>query len=270
MFRQHGIHKHHIDPKEDWNDAQKTHPQKSTHPQERSLSSWIFLLILLIFGGVGIGLEKAGITNVIQSFGKGGRPVVTFGVWHFADVSEDFWARPMIEGLIQEQAISGYADDTFRPNQAITRAEFAAMLHAAFDERTLQESIKFKDIPPEFWGASAITNVTEAGFFKGYPQGTFRPAQTLSRVNAFVALAEGLDLNTDNLRGKTVDQILSTYDDAEQIPGYAKDAVAAAIAAGLVAQGPSTTDLNPNHPMTRAEAAALVYQALFRQSIVNQ
>ena len=262
MFNQHGIDQNHTHPNIDRDDVQKTLPQQSTHTGKRILSGWLFLLILLVLAGVGTGLESVGITNVVRAFGKGGRPVVTLGLWRLTDVPDDFWAKPFIDGLIQKRVISGYPNDAFRPEQAITRAEFAAMLHAAFDEADSQPTITFRDVPPEFWGASAITNTTEAGFFEKYSRETFQPNQILSKIDALVSLVKGLDLIYARPTEKTIDQVLSLYEDADQIPEYFREDIAAATAAGLIVTEPSTARLNPNQPMTRAEAAASIYQAL--------
>ena len=262
MFNQHGIDQNHAHPNIHRDDVQKTLPQQSTHTGKRMLSGWLFLLIFLGLTGVGTGLESVGITNVVRTFGKGGRPVVTLGLWRLTDVPDDFWAKPFIDGLIQKRVISGYPNDTFRPEQAITRAEFAAMLHAAFDEDAPEANITFRDVSPEFWGASAITNATAAGFFERYSEETFQPNQLLSKVDAFVALARGLDLIYARPTEEPIDQVLSIYADVDQIPEVAREDIAAATAAGLIVTEPSTARLNPNQPMTRAEAAASIYQAL--------
>ena len=79
-----------------------------------------------------------------------------------------------------------------------------------------------------------------------------------------MALAEGLDLVDANLTERPISQVLSIYEDADQIPEYARESIAAATAAGLVVHRPlvPSSQLNPSQPMTRAEAAASIYQAL--------
>ncbi|WP_413161077.1 S-layer homology domain-containing protein [Capilliphycus salinus ALCB114379] len=93
----------------------------------------------------------------------------------------------------------------------------------------------------------------------GYPGEVFNPNLTVPRVQVLVALASGLDLKLP----KNPEQVLQqTYQDAEQIPQWAVEKVAAATQAGLVVNYPETSTLNPNQPATRAEVSALIYQAL--------
>ncbi|MBD0361556.1 MAG: S-layer homology domain-containing protein, partial [Coleofasciculus sp. C3-bin4] len=77
-------------------------------------------------------------------------------------------------------------------------------------------------------------------------------------VQVLVALASGLGL-TPTASSK---EVLQTYQDAKQIPNYAKQQVSAATKAGLVVNYPNPKLLNPNRDATRAEVAAFVYQAL--------
>jgi uncharacterized surface protein with fasciclin (FAS1) repeats len=78
-------------------------------------------------------------------------------------------------------------------------------------------------------------------------------------VQALVALANGLDLSSTNI---TPDVLKNYYIDANAIPDYAVDPVAAATEAKLVVNYPNVQQLNPQAPLTRAEAAAILYQAL--------
>ncbi len=50
---------------------------------------------------------------------------------NLSDVSSDYWARPFIQALADNNVISGFPDGSFRPNQAVTRAEFAALIQKA-------------------------------------------------------------------------------------------------------------------------------------------
>ncbi len=261
MLNRHEVHQNHTHSNID-QDESSTVLQKSDRTRKHNPSG-LFLPIVLVLIVAGIGLELVGVTNVVRSFGQGGRPVITLGLWHLTDVPDGFWAKPFIDGLIQKKVISGYPNDTFRPEQAITRAEFAAMLNAAFGEPdSSPQTFKFEDVSSDFWGAQAITHTAKTGFFVGYPQGEFRPDQSLSKANALVALAKGLDLGAKNLTQAQIAQTLSVYEDVDQIPTYARADIAAATTAGLVVNEPSTARLEPNSPLTRAEATTLVYQAL--------
>ncbi len=178
---------------------------------------------------------------------------------NFVDVPQDFWARPYIDALSARGVISGFTGNYFRPEQPVTRAEFAAILQAAFDKNLVGQKVsEFKDLPSDFWAAPAINRATNDKFLTGYPGDIFQPMQKIPRVQVLVALATGLNLPTPSNPAKT-SQI---YQDATQIPNYATDKVAAATQAKLVVNYPNQNLLNPNRNATRAEVAAIVYQAL--------
>jgi hypothetical protein len=225
------------------------------------------LLLLLLLAGIGVLLEHTGIINVHPTFGRGGRPALRLGLWKLRDVPADFWARPFIQGLIRKDVVAAYPNDEFRPDQPVTRAEFAAMVQSAFStpstsQPELQAPNRFSDVRSDFWANSAITQVAAAGFVTGYADGTYQPQQPMLRRHALAALASGLNLTPD----APVDETLAVYDDANEIPSDVRWAIAAATEAGLVVNYPEPDQLNPNQPTTRAEAAAFIYQALVHQN----
>ncbi|MBW4435118.1 MAG: S-layer homology domain-containing protein [Pelatocladus maniniholoensis HA4357-MV3] len=185
----------------------------------------------------------------------------------FTDVPGDFWARRFIDALSSRNIIKGYQDYTFRPNQPVTRAEFAAIVEQAFGKEVgkTKSTIAFKDIPSQFWANSAIDQAISIGFLKGYPNKVFRPQQRIPRVQVLVALTSGMNLNVPD----SPTQILSFYRDAKVIPNYATNKIAAATVNDLVINYPNTKTLNPNKEATRAEVAAMVYQALVRTGRLN-
>ncbi|MCA1993874.1 MAG: S-layer homology domain-containing protein [Coleofasciculus sp. S288] len=194
---------------------------------------------------------------------------------NFSDVPQDFWARPYIEALAGRGIIVGFEDNTFRPNQPVTRAEFAAQLTQAFDQKAVAQAQNYNDVASNFWAASAIREVTQSGFLKGYPGNVFQPTQQIPRVQALVALTSGLRL----VPTSTPVEVVQVYQDANQIPNYATQAVAAATERGLVVNYPNPKLLRPNQDATRAEVAAMVYQAMVQagrvepipsQYVVNQ
>jgi len=182
----------------------------------------------------------------------------------FRDVSSDYWATPFIQALAQRNVISGFTDGTFKPDQPVTRAQFAAMIQKAFNQNPTRQLSQggFRDVPANYWAASAIQEAYETGFLSGYPNNLFLPNQQIPKVQAIVALTSGLGLNA----GDTTTNVLSTYySDASEIPSYAVNNVAAATQANLVVNYPELKVLNPQGALTRAEAAAILYQALVRQ-----
>ncbi|BAY19653.1 beta-Ig-H3/fasciclin [Anabaenopsis circularis NIES-21] len=183
---------------------------------------------------------------------------------NFSDVSSDYWATPFIQALAARNVISGFPDGSFKPNQAVTRAEFATMIQKAFNQNSVRQisSGGFTDVPANYWAASAIQEAYETGFMTGYPGNVFQPNLQIPKVQAIAALSSGLNLNSSG----TASDVLNTYyTDASAIPDYAVNNVAAATQANIVVNYPDVKQLNPQVPLTRAEAAGLLYQALVRQ-----
>jgi parallel beta-helix repeat protein len=166
------------------------------------------------------------------------------------------WAEPFIQSLVNKQFVSGFPDGTFKPETVLTRAQFAAVLAKTFDLPAKRQPSTFADVPSSFWGAAAIAKANSMGFIAGFPDGTFRPGQNLTRVQAIVALVNGLGLTGGALN------VLSTYSDRTGIPSYAIESVSTATQRRIVVNYPNLKQLNPNRDMTRAEFAGVMYQAL--------
>ncbi|MBW4511526.1 MAG: S-layer homology domain-containing protein [Scytonematopsis contorta HA4267-MV1] len=181
---------------------------------------------------------------------------------YFSDVKTDYWARPFIAALTEKNIITGFPDGTFRPEQPVSRAEFAAMIQKAFNQNPVRQlnAGEFRDVPAGYWGTSAIQEAYESGFMSGFPGNFFFPNQQIPKVQAIVALTNGLGLTTNDTAN-----LASYYTDVNAIPNYATDEVAAATKANLIVNYPSVRQLNPLKALTRAEAAAHLYQALVKQ-----
>jgi parallel beta-helix repeat protein len=167
------------------------------------------------------------------------------------------WAAAFIQALLDKGLISGFQDRTFKPEASITRAEYAAIVAKTFNVPLVREAASFTDVPSTFWGYNAIVKANRMGFISGFPDGTFRPAQNLTRVQALLSIVSGL-----GLQGSYPDDLLGAYSDRAQIPSYATNAVATATGSKLVTNYPQRDRLNPMRDITRAEVVAFVYQAL--------
>jgi hypothetical protein len=184
----------------------------------------------------------------------------------FSDVPSDYWARPFILVMVQRGLMKGFPDNTFRPEQSVSRAEFAGMVQRSFDRSKTEPSINFKDLSRGDEEVPAIDQAVQMEFMKGYPGQVFRPDQPISKAESLVALANGLRL----VNVSSPEQVISFYQDAAQIPRYAIDEVATATTSGLVVNHPEPKILAPQQIITRAEAAALMYQALVKSGQAEQ
>ncbi|MEL6321886.1 MAG: S-layer homology domain-containing protein, partial [Cyanobacteria bacterium J06626_14] len=173
----------------------------------------------------------------------------------FVDV-RGHWAEGYITALAELDVIGGFLDGTYRPNDPVTRAQFAAIVNKAFSPDPKRQSIEFVDVDQTFWGYSAIQTAYQGQFLSGYPGQVFRPDERIPRTQVLVSLSSGLELTNGQLAA------LDKYADAGQIPEWAKDAIAAATQQRIVVNYPDVSRLNPSQNATRADVAAFVYQAL--------
>ena len=101
----------------------------------------------------------------------------------FPDVNADDWFNVTVSSLANMGAISGYEDGTFRPNEPITRAELAAMAVRFYDAFEAEyEEGTFLDVDGDEWYADAIAAAEELGILGGYPDGTVRPNNNITRA----------------------------------------------------------------------------------------
>ncbi|MEA5598977.1 glycoside hydrolase family 10 protein [Rivularia sp. UHCC 0363] len=179
----------------------------------------------------------------------------------FPDIT-NHWARPFIEALARRGILNGYSDGTFRPDNSVTRAEFAAIITTTFSRiPKKREYVSFVDVPDSLWAASAIRKAYETVFITGFPNNYFRPADRIQRINALLSIVSGLSM-TSKVSSDLLPALGQIYQDAYAIPDYAKPTAAITTRAGMVASYPNPKLLNPTLAATRADISAFVYQAL--------
>lgn len=207
---------------------------------------------------------KAGLASLLFIGSSGSALALTFSpaAWaqsaRFNDVSSSYWAQPFVEALANRGVITGFPDGSFRPNDPVSRAQFAAMVDKAFTVSSQRSPQNFSDVPSNYWARNAIDSAYSRGFMSGYTGNRFQPEQSIPRVQALVSLGSGLNLTPRS----DINSTLSLFADRSAIPDYARDRVAAATERDLVVNYPDPQFLNPNRSATRAEVAAFLYQAL--------
>lgn len=130
---------------------------------------------------------------------------------------ENRWSTPYIKYLLDKNIIGGYPDNTFRPSNEITRAEFAIMINKYLEQNgKISDTNKTKvyDINGH-WAEKAITNVIKSGYMDGYEDGSFRPENSITRAesSAVLALIDGAfktkDLSYDSGKLEEMDNFLT-------------------------------------------------------------
>ena len=176
----------------------------------------------------------------------------------FSDVSSNYWAAQFIQQLSQLGVIAGFPDGSFRPEEPVTRAQFAAMVNKAFQKTQQRQTINFTDVPSNYWASSAIEQAYTIGFLSGYPGNRFEPNQAIPREQVLVSLANGLEYSPSG----NAESTLQYFNDASNIASYARSPIAAATQKQIVVNYPNVKFLNPTATATRAQVAAFIYQAL--------
>ena len=113
-----------------------------------------------------------------------------------SDVTCGQWFNHAISTLSSMGIVKGHNDGTFAPNAPITRAEFAAIA-ARFDDKNTDTSSKFTDIASH-WAKNEIGIAANKGWINGYPDGTFRPNQYITRAEAMTLVNRVLNRLPEN------------------------------------------------------------------------
>lgn len=148
--------------------------------------------------------------------------------------------------------ISGYTDGLFKPDASITRAEMAAIAAKALDKELKAASLSFTDVPADHWAKDVIDRVTKMGLMEGYPDGSFKPEQTITRAE-MASLVARLN-NTTVGNGESFSDVSGHW---------AKKAIESAKAAGII-NGYEDGTFRPEAKLTRAEAVTMFSKLLGR------
>jgi len=108
-----------------------------------------------------------------------GSGAVAYGASVPKDV-QNHWAKSFVVTAIEKKIVSGYDDGTFRPDKAVTRAEFSHMLNAALGN-SVTTNISFSDVKSSDWYYSAVQKAVAAGYVSGYDNGSFKPGTAINR-----------------------------------------------------------------------------------------
>ena len=194
-------------------------------------------------------------------------PVPTTTKPAFTDVPNQLWAATYITELRQRGILDDFGTDKFAPSKKITRGEYAKVLDRAFADRPATTiGVDFTDIPTNYPRKEAVAKSVQRGFMTGYSPTKFAPNQSIPRYQMQISLAKGLELPPALMTEK----VLSKYNDAKQLPKYARNKMAAAVESGLVIDDDKTANLlKPVQNATRADAAALIYRALVKEGKIK-
>jgi hypothetical protein len=177
---------------------------------------------------------------------------------NFSDIS-GHWAESSIKKAVSGGIVKGYLDGTFKPNQTVTRAEFAVMLMNTLKPQGEGAALTFTDTAKiGAWAQKAVAQAVQAGIVKGYADGSFRPDTTITRAEMAAMVANALKLPA----GSNPD---TGFADDKKIPSWAKSSVAALKNLGVIS-GKGKLGFDPSGQTSRAEAVTVLLKMLEQKS----
>ena len=189
--------------------------------------------------------------------------VVPAMAFQFPDVPTNHWAAAQIDILSDQGVIVGYPDGTFKPDDNVTRAEFASMaIRALGQEHTkVAQPVNFSDITSSYWAYDFIQKALYFDLISCSKEGSlFRPDDNVSREEAITVSVNAL--TTEQISpAKALEVLSKKYSDINSIP---KEFLIPAGKAEIlnmivVAPGKDTPVLEATRPATRAEVSAILY-----------
>jgi sialate O-acetylesterase len=154
-------------------------------------------------------------------------------------------AQQLIEIWLSEGLASGYSDGTFRPDQPVSRAEFAAFIGKVF-ELPERSDIVYADTPPDSWYLADVQRLHAAGAISGFPDGTFRPDQHITRQEAAAILYKLRSAGRSPVSPASPVRI----PDLALAESWSQPAIAGLAEAGYIAHD---ENFRPLEPLTRAD-----------------
>lgn len=185
--------------------------------------------------------------------------------FQFPDVPTNHWAAEQMDILSDKGVIVGYPDGTFRPDENVTRAEFASMAIKALgqDHTSVAQPVNFTDITEDFWAYDAIQKSVFFDLISCPPSGEpFRPDDTVTRAESITVAVNAL--TTEQISEAKAKEVLSKYADAASVPeSFLIPAGKSEILNMLVVMPTDgKASLEPTRPATRAEVSVILYKMM--------
>jgi len=169
----------------------------------------------------------------------------------FKDVPSSYRFYQEINYLIERGIISGFPDNTFRPETSVTRAQAAIMIGRALGLDGTQQNTKFPDVGKDSVASGYIQSAVSEGIIQGFPDGTFRPNQSVTRGQLAIFLSRAFDIQeTTTVTFKDVSSTSAAYP-------YIGKLLAAGITTGYI-----DNTYRPDQAVTRGQFSAFIARTL--------
>lgn len=159
-------------------------------------------------------VTRAEAAQMFATLLNGGANFGTSSATRFSDASDD-WFSKAVNYVVAKGLISGYPDGTFKPNESITRAEFAQMI-SGYVKNEKKSTTDFQDVK-DHWAKDAIDKLYGNKNVSGYPDGSFKPNAKITRAEAVTILNSVFDRNTSALSLNNVNKAaLNKFSDVNE------------------------------------------------------
>lgn len=180
----------------------------------------------------------------------------------FPDIA-GHWAEADMRWMGQRLLVNGASIDSFKPDQPVTRAEFAAMLIRALGLRASSgdSGNDFADVGVGAWYYASVRAAAEAGLIDGVAPKRFEPDALITREQMVMMVWRAYVYADAAKQKEAKPQLLERFADRADISGWAADAVALSVEAGFI-EGTERAAFEPQGSATRAQAVTIMKRLL--------
>ena len=184
----------------------------------------------------------------------------------FPDVSDNHWAAPQIKLLSEQGVIVGYPDGTFKPDDNVTRAEFASMAIKALGQQNTKviQPVNFSDITPDYWAYDSIQKALYFDLVSAPKEGElFRPDDSVSRAESLSVAVNALTTEQISIQ-KAKEVLQKAYTDLHTVPEWFIIPAGKVEILGMMVIAPSAekAKIEATRPATRAEVTAILFNMM--------
>jgi arabinogalactan endo-1,4-beta-galactosidase len=172
----------------------------------------------------------------------------------FTDLTKVAWAQQSIEFLAARGIISGFTNQTYKPEASVTRAQFLQMLMGIFETPEAEQSSSFTDVKEGAWYAPAVAAAEKLGIVNGNSDGSFGGNDVITREEMAVILHRALQVSKVIL---DTNRSSKSFEDQADFAAYAAEAIRDMQLAGLI-NGIGQDRFAPKASATRAQAAVIL------------
>ncbi|MCD8378144.1 MAG: S-layer homology domain-containing protein [Candidatus Gastranaerophilales bacterium] len=208
----------------------------------------------------------SGIIVAVAIFGLSAQGAFAF----FSDMTTEHWAYKQIKDLSEQSIVIGYPDGTFKPDENVTRAEFASMAIKALGQEhaNVIQPIQFSDIDETYWAHDAIEKAVYFDLISNDKDSdTFRPEDPVSRAEAINIAVNSL--TTEQISAQKAHDVLEKkYKDVNDVPDWFIVAAGKAEILEMFAAIPEREHyIDADRPATRAEVTAILNNMMIQAKL---